>query len=52
MLVQGYYVVSNIAKFGEYLKFITIFKLINEGILVCGLCVLLSNVLDKFLTSN
>ena len=52
MLVQGYYVVSNIARFGEYLKFITIFKLINEGVLVCGLCLLLSNVFDKCLTGN
>lgn len=52
MVVQGYYVISNIAKFGEYLKFITIFKLINEALLVCGLCMLLSNVFDKCLTSN
>ena len=41
-----------VAKFEEYLKSIIILKVINEATLICGLCLLLSNVFDRLLIGD
>ena len=42
--------ISKVKDFSHYSNQMNTIDLLNEGFLICGLCVLLSNVFDKLFT--
>jgi len=50
--IQWIWVISDKSQFENYLEPVVIAKLLNETLLVCGLCLVMSNCLDNLLSPD